>query len=51
MGKIRLYVEEALSQGVSLALNPQQSHYICNVMRLKKYDNLSFFLMERMENG
>lgn len=43
MGKIRLYVEEALSQGVSLALNPQQSHYICNVMRLKKYDNLSLF--------
>ncbi|TVS93068.1 16S rRNA (uracil(1498)-N(3))-methyltransferase, partial [Wolbachia pipientis] len=25
MKKIRLYVEEALSQGVSLALNPQQS--------------------------
>ncbi|MBC6686656.1 16S rRNA (uracil(1498)-N(3))-methyltransferase [Wolbachia pipientis] len=43
MGKIRLYFEEALSQGVSLALNPQQSHYICNVMRLKKYDNLSLF--------
>ncbi|WP_353274222.1 16S rRNA (uracil(1498)-N(3))-methyltransferase [Wolbachia endosymbiont (group A) of Ennomos erosarius] len=43
MGKIRLYVEEALSQGVSLALNPQQSHYICNVIRLKKYDNLSLF--------
>ncbi|MDE5062127.1 16S rRNA (uracil(1498)-N(3))-methyltransferase [Wolbachia endosymbiont of Drosophila tsacasi] len=43
MGKIRLYFEEALSQGVSLALDPQQSHYICNVMRLKKYDNLSLF--------
>ncbi|WCR57714.1 16S rRNA (uracil(1498)-N(3))-methyltransferase [Wolbachia endosymbiont of Ctenocephalides felis wCfeJ] len=43
MEKIRLYVEEALSQGVSLVLNPRQSHYICNVMRLKEYDNVSFF--------
>ncbi|RDD35094.1 Ribosomal RNA small subunit methyltransferase E [Wolbachia endosymbiont of Cylisticus convexus] len=43
MRKIRLYVEEALSQDVSLALNLQQSHYICNVMRLKKHDNLSLF--------
>lgn len=43
MKKIRLYVEEALSQNVSLALHPRQSHYIYNVMRLKKYDNLSLF--------
>ncbi|WP_395462713.1 16S rRNA (uracil(1498)-N(3))-methyltransferase [Wolbachia endosymbiont of Cantharis cryptica] len=43
MEKIRLYVEEALSQGVSLVLNLQQSHYVCNVMRLKKHDNVSFF--------
>ncbi|OJH30442.1 Ribosomal RNA small subunit methyltransferase E [Armadillidium vulgare] len=43
MRKIRLYVGEALSQDVSLALNSQQSHYICNVMRLKKHDNLSLF--------
>ncbi|QOD38035.1 16S rRNA (uracil(1498)-N(3))-methyltransferase [Candidatus Wolbachia massiliensis] len=43
MGKIRLYVEEALSQDVSLVLSPQQSHYIFNVMRLKKYDSVFFF--------
>lgn len=41
MGKFRLYIGEALSQDVSLALNPQQSHYYnCNIMRLK---NLSLF--------
>ncbi|MGL9717582.1 MAG: 16S rRNA (uracil(1498)-N(3))-methyltransferase [Wolbachia sp.] len=43
MEKVRLYVEEALSQGVSLVLSARQSHYVCNVMRLKKNDNLSFF--------
>ncbi|MDG7055853.1 MAG: 16S rRNA (uracil(1498)-N(3))-methyltransferase [Wolbachia endosymbiont of Menacanthus eurysternus] len=43
MEKIRLYVEKALSQGVSLELSPRQSHYVCNVMRLKKNANISFF--------
>ncbi|MGL9732751.1 MAG: 16S rRNA (uracil(1498)-N(3))-methyltransferase [Wolbachia sp.] len=43
MEKIRLYVEKTLTQGVSLELSPKQSHYICNVMRLKKNDNISFF--------
>lgn len=43
MKKIRLYVEEALSQNVSLALHPRQSHYIYNVMRLKKHDNIYLF--------
>ncbi|WP_168464235.1 16S rRNA (uracil(1498)-N(3))-methyltransferase [Wolbachia endosymbiont of Ctenocephalides felis wCfeT] len=40
---MRLYIEESLSQGICLVLNQQQSHYICNVMRLKKHDNIYFF--------
>ncbi|MDD9331459.1 MAG: 16S rRNA (uracil(1498)-N(3))-methyltransferase [Wolbachia sp.] len=43
MKKVRLYVEETLLQDINLALNPQQSHYICNVMRLKKHDNIFLF--------
>lgn len=43
MEKVRLYVEEALLQGVSLVLSPRQSHYICSVMRLKENDNIFFF--------
>lgn len=43
MGKVRLYIEEALSQRANLLLNPRQSHYICNVMRLKQDDNIYLF--------
>ncbi|MDN5247921.1 MAG: 16S rRNA (uracil(1498)-N(3))-methyltransferase [Wolbachia endosymbiont of Tyrophagus putrescentiae] len=43
MSKIRLYIEEALSQGASLILNSQQSHYIQNVMRLGKHSNVFLF--------
>ena len=43
MKKVRLYVEETLSQEINLVLSPQQSHYICNVMRIKKHDNIYLF--------
>ncbi|APR98433.1 16S rRNA (uracil(1498)-N(3))-methyltransferase [Wolbachia endosymbiont of Folsomia candida] len=43
MEKIRLYTEEALLQNMNLVLNLRQSHYICNVMRLKEQDNIFFF--------
>lgn len=43
MGKVRLYVEEALSQRANLLLNPRRSHYICNVMRIKQGDNIYLF--------
>jgi 16S rRNA (uracil1498-N3)-methyltransferase len=49
MEKIRLYVINALSQGVNLVLNPKQSHYISNVMRCKEYDNISLFNGEEGE--
>lgn len=41
--KIRLYVEQKLIAGASLILSEQQSHYLCNVMRLKKGSYLSCF--------
>lgn len=43
MRRVRLYVKEALLQDISLVLNLQQSHYIQNVMRLKKLDNVFLF--------
>ncbi|WP_341807970.1 16S rRNA (uracil(1498)-N(3))-methyltransferase [Wolbachia endosymbiont (group E) of Neria commutata] len=42
-GKTRLYVEETLSPNVNLGLNLRQSHYVCNVMRLKERDNIVLF--------
>ncbi|MDG7056119.1 MAG: 16S rRNA (uracil(1498)-N(3))-methyltransferase [Wolbachia endosymbiont of Meromenopon meropis] len=44
MKKIRLYIDnKTLSQDISLELTPKQSHYTCNVMRLKKNNNLFIF--------
>lgn len=43
MKRVRLYVKGTLFQDISLVLNLQQSHYIQNVMRLKKYDNVFLF--------
>lgn len=42
-GKTRLHVEEALLPNVNLEHNPRQSHYVCNVMRLKERDNIVLF--------
>lgn len=41
--KIRLYVEDELKEGISLVLNEMQSHYLCNVMRLKSGSKISCF--------
>ncbi|OEY87012.1 16S rRNA (uracil(1498)-N(3))-methyltransferase [Wolbachia pipientis] len=43
MQKIRLYIEQLLSENTILTLNHKQSHYIYNVMRLKYYDNIFLF--------
>ena len=43
MRKVRLYVDKSISFGAYLELNPQQSHYIINVMRLGKHDNIFLF--------
>lgn len=41
--KIRLYVEAALQPGVSIALSPEQSHYLLNVMRCADGTPLALF--------
>lgn len=41
--KIRLYVEAALSPGAVFELDPDESHYLCNVMRLAEGDVLGCF--------
>ncbi|HEU5047902.1 MAG TPA: 16S rRNA (uracil(1498)-N(3))-methyltransferase [Rickettsiales bacterium] len=39
----RLYVEDPLTGGASLALGEKQSHYLVNVMRLKEGDGVTLF--------
>lgn len=41
--KIRLYVEAALSTGGVFELGPDESHYLCNVMRLAEGDVIGCF--------
>ncbi len=41
--KIRLYVDAALTPGAVIELNPADSHYLCNVMRLPSGAALSCF--------
>ncbi|MBE6451874.1 MAG: 16S rRNA (uracil(1498)-N(3))-methyltransferase [Alphaproteobacteria bacterium] len=41
--KIRIYVAEDLKPKTSLVLKEEQSHYLCNVMRLKEGDCLRCF--------
>ena len=40
---IRLYVEDDLREGGELAIGPDQTHYLANVMRLKAGDELRLF--------
>ena len=40
---IRLYVDDDLSEGGELAIGPDQTHYLANVMRLKAGDELLVF--------
>ena len=42
-GKIRLYVESALSEGAQVPSTENQSHYLLHVMRAKEGDLLSVF--------
>lgn len=42
-GGVRLYVDADLSAGASVALDPNQSHYLAHVMRAKIGDRLSLF--------
>lgn len=42
-GKVRLFVEQALGQGVRVALNTAQSHYLLRVMRARFGDRVSLF--------
>ena len=39
----RLYIEHPLSGGISVTIEPDQAHYLKNVMRLKTSDNLRLF--------
>jgi 16S rRNA (uracil1498-N3)-methyltransferase len=39
----RLYVPEPLASGLEVALNPSQSHYLAQVMRLKDGDHVRLF--------
>ncbi len=41
--RIRLYVEDALAEGGSIVLSPDQSHYATNVMRLAAGDHVAVF--------
>lgn len=43
MSKIRLYIDEKLGQGFSIFLNSAQNHYLINVMRVKKHNNVLLF--------
>ncbi len=42
-GKIRLYVDSKLDQNLNIVLNSAQSHYLVNVMRVKKHSNILLF--------
>ncbi len=42
-GKLRLYVDSALSQGITLAVSSSQAHYLLHVMRAKEGDHVSVF--------
>lgn len=42
-GKTRLYVEERLTEGTSLTLGKDQSHYIVNVMRMGEGARVALF--------
>lgn len=42
-GKVRLYVESALGQGIRVAPNDGQAHYLLHVMRAKVGDRVSLF--------
>lgn len=44
--KIRLYVARPLREAAEVILGEEQSHYLCNVMRLKEGDKLSCFNAE-----
>ncbi len=39
----RLYIDDALETGLSIDLDKQRSHYLLNVLRLKKQDNIIVF--------
>ncbi len=43
MGKIRLYISQALTVNQKVVLEAQQSHYLLNVMKLKKGEILNCF--------
>lgn len=43
MGKIRLYVPQPLSLNQTLVLPEEQSHYLCNVMKVKQGETVSCF--------
>ncbi len=40
---IRLWVPEALTEGITLELSPEQAHYLKNVMRLTLKDEVALF--------
>jgi 16S rRNA (uracil1498-N3)-methyltransferase len=42
-GKVRLYVESALGEGVRVTLSDGQAHYLLHVMRAKVGDRVSLF--------
>ena len=42
-GKVRLFVEAALGEGVRLAPTPQQAHYLLHVMRARAGDRIGLF--------
>jgi 16S rRNA (uracil1498-N3)-methyltransferase len=42
-GKVRLYVDAALDDGVRLTPSPEQAHYLLHVMRARAGDMLSLF--------
>ena len=41
--KIRIYVPQNLAPDLEIALPPEQSHYLCNVMRLENGKNIRCF--------
>ncbi|MEE8438023.1 MAG: 16S rRNA (uracil(1498)-N(3))-methyltransferase [Micropepsaceae bacterium] len=42
-GKLRLYVDSTLSQGIALAVSSAHAHYLLRVMRAKEGDHVSVF--------
>jgi 16S rRNA (uracil1498-N3)-methyltransferase len=43
MAKHRLQVDAALTEGLALTLDPDRSHYLCRVLRLKRGDHVLLF--------